>query len=382
MPAPIAFRGAPRRIGFAGLLAALALAAMPGAAPHAQSSPASPPVFYPPPDVRYDWIQLNSDEWLKGELKGLYGYLLEFDSDELELQKFDWADVKAIRTARSQAVRYEGPGGIADLRTAYGVLTLVGRRATIGAGPDAISISREQIVNIAPGSIRERDYWTGHLSLGGNVRSGNSEGADASVSAKLQRRRAESRFVADYQANFSRAGAIQTSNNQRVNSYFDSFMTARTFWRAVYAEYFRDEFQNISGQLSAGTGIGHDIIHTPRTEWDVGAGLGLLRKRYTSVPAGVDPQEDSPALMLSTRFDVDLTKSLEYLFQLNMLLVDERAGSYIQHLSTTLSSDLTSKLDLDLTLQWDRVAKPQPKSDGTVPEKDDYRLIVSVKYEF
>ena len=262
------------------------------------------------------------------------------------------------------------------------MLTLEGGRATIGTGPAALEISRDQIVNIAPGSTHELDYWSGHLMLGGNVRSGNSSGVDGSVGAKLQRRRAESRFAAEYQANYSSAEGVQTSNNQRLNSYFDSFLTARTFWRAIYAEYFRDEFQNISGQLSAGTGIGHDVIRTPRTEWDVGTGLGVLRKRYVSVPTGVDPQETSATLLLSTHLDTDLTPSLEYLFDLRMMFVNERAGSYLQHLSTTLSSDLTRNLDLDLTLQWDRVAKPQPRSDGTVPDKDDFRLIISVDYEF
>jgi hypothetical protein len=35
----------------------------------------------------FDWIQLTSGEWLKGELKVLYNDSLEFDSDELDLLK-------------------------------------------------------------------------------------------------------------------------------------------------------------------------------------------------------------------------------------------------------------------------------------------------------
>jgi len=383
MSVHFATRGASMRFRFLALAAAIVVAAAPEAAVHAQSPPAAAAgAFVPPPDKQYDWIQLTSDEWLKGELKGLYAYSLEFDSDKLDLQVFDWEDVKSIRTAHAQAVRYTGPGGNADLRTAYGVLTMEGDRATIGTGPAALEISRAQIVNIAPGSTRELDYWTGHLMLGGNVRSGNSSGVDASIGVKLQRRRAESRFLAEYQANYSSAEGVQTSNNQRLNSYFDSFLTSRSYWRAVYAEYFSDKFQNIDSQVSLGTGIGYELIRNPKTEWDAGVGLGALRKRYVSVPAGVDSQETSPTLQLSTHLDTDLTSSLEYVFDLRMLFVNERAGSYIQHLSTTLSSDLTHNLDLDLTLQWDRVAKPQPRSDGTVPEKDDFRLIVSIDYEF
>ena len=41
-----------------------------------ENNPWQPPA--PPPD-EFDWIQLTSEEWLKGELKVLYEEKLEFD---------------------------------------------------------------------------------------------------------------------------------------------------------------------------------------------------------------------------------------------------------------------------------------------------------------
>ena len=49
---------------------------------------------------------------------------------------------------------------------------------------------------------------------------------------------------------------------------------------------------------------------------------------------------------------------------------------------TTLESDLISHLDLDISLVWDRVQDPEPAADGTVPNKDDFQLIVGIGYEF
>jgi len=42
----------------------------------------APQVFQPAPPApdTFDWIQLTSDEWLKGELIALYDGRLEFDS--------------------------------------------------------------------------------------------------------------------------------------------------------------------------------------------------------------------------------------------------------------------------------------------------------------
>ena len=44
--------------------------------------------FVPPRDG-FDWVQLTSDEWLKGELVSLYEGTLEFDSDHLGVLEID-----------------------------------------------------------------------------------------------------------------------------------------------------------------------------------------------------------------------------------------------------------------------------------------------------
>lgn len=58
---------------------------------------------------KFDWIQLTSGEWLKGEFKVLYEDKLQFDSDELDLQKIDWKDVRYVRGSGVFTVRFEGP---------------------------------------------------------------------------------------------------------------------------------------------------------------------------------------------------------------------------------------------------------------------------------
>ncbi len=39
-------------------------------------------------------------------------------------------------------------------------------------------------------------------------------------------------------------------------------------------------------------------------------------------------------------------------------------------------------LDLDITLQWDRIGNPQPDASGNTPEKDDFRLGVGFGWSF
>ena len=337
--------------------------------------------FAPPPDSVFDWIQLGSGEWLKGELKSIYDFKMEFDSDELGLLELDLEDVKQVRTARVEAVRFQEPGDDAP-STVYGILTVDEDTVTVGAGENARSLKRSDVISIAKGAERERDRWTGSLSLGANVRSGNSDLSDVNITARVERRRAISRYVAEYLGNFSSAVGIETSNNHRLTTYFDVFKSSRMYWRQVSLEYVRDKFRNIEHQANVNTGIGYDLVRSAKKDWDVTASVGGLYKRFVSVEPGNDIDNLSPSLSLGTRYDQEITKSVDFLFDYRAQIVDEENGSLIHHMLTTVSTEFISDLDFDVTFIWDRVRIPQPEADGTVPSQDDFQMIFGIGYDF
>ena len=96
--------------------------------------------------------------------------------------------------------------------TAFGQVTLIGSTATIGSSPNTTTVTRDQIITIATGTRKEADFWSGEVSIGANIRSGNSDVADGAVTALAERRKADSRFHADYRGNFSRTAGSQTGN--------------------------------------------------------------------------------------------------------------------------------------------------------------------------
>ena len=338
--------------------------------------------FYPPPDTEFDWIQLGSGEWLKGEIKSIYDYQMEFDSDELGLLKIDLEDIKQVRTSRVEAVRFQEPDNGNSPSTAFGLLTIDEDKVTVGTGPDARTIERSDIISVAKSAERERDLWTGSFSLGANVRSGNSDLTDSSIQARAERRRAVSRYVAEYLGNFSSAEGVETSNNHRLTTYFDSFRSTRTYWRMIYLEYVQDKFRNIQHQATVNTGIGYDIIRSSKKDWDITASVGGLYKQFVSVEPGNEIDNLSPALGLGTRYDQEVTSWLDFLFDYRLQVVDEENGSLIHHLLTKISTEFVADLDFEVSLVWDRVRIPQPEADGTVPSQDDFRTIFGIAYEF
>jgi putative salt-induced outer membrane protein YdiY len=338
--------------------------------------------FAPPPDTEFDWIQLTSGEWLKGDFKVLYDYVIEFDSDEMDLQEFDFDDVKRLRTRGMKTVLIEGEGGPRDTTLLRGLLEINDNQVILRRSEHEVQVTRNKVISVADGRKRERDYWSGMLSVGINARGGNTETSDMTIMANLKRRTARSRFNADYLANYSSAADVETANNQRLSGFYDLFLTRKFYWQVLQAEYYRDPFSNIDNQYSVSTGAGYDIIHNSKTEWIVGAGAGYQQLQFVSVEAGEDDQTESPFGTLGMRFDHEVTGNLDFLYDYSMRVLNEDNGRYTHHMVTTLSFDLISDLDLDVSLIWDRVEKPQAAADTTVPKKDDYQLVVSLAYDF
>ena len=344
--------------------------------------------FVPPPD-KYDWIQLTSGEWLKGNLKVLYNKDIEFDSDELELLKLDMEDVKRIRGYGIKGVRLEGPPIVVYGRwkrpepiTIYGELEVTEDKVIVTSGLSSQEFARSDLIAVVSGEDNERDFWSAKINLGLNLSGGNTEQVDYSTIMDIRRRTAATRFVFDFLGNFSRTRGIDTVDNNRLNAYFDVFRTRKRYWRALFGEYFRDPFQNIEYRNTIGSGAGYHIIDTPKTEWDVTVGLAYQKTQFNSVEAGEDPVASTPAFTASTKYETELTKSMDFIINYSFNIVNEASGSYTHHSITTLETELTKWLDFDISFVWDRIKEPTPNADGTVPEPDDYKLIFSLGVDY
>ncbi len=338
--------------------------------------------FAPPPDEKFDWIQIVSGEWLKGEFKVLYDFEVEFDSDELDLLTFDLDDVIQLRTHKSQSLLIEDPALSDDPFVVEGFVNMIKDSVIVTAGEESAEFRRDQVVSIAQADKRQVDLWTGNITMGLNIRGGNTDTIDWNLQALAKRRTALSRVVLDYIGNYSEAERIETSNNHRLSGYRDVFKSRKFFWRQISAEYFSDPFKNIDNQFSLSTSAGYHIIHTSKTEWDVNAGIGARYSKFVSVEQGQNIDNTSPAVGAGTMYDTELSSWMDFLVDYSFQLLNKDSGTYNHHFITTLSTDLTGDIDLDISFVWDRTRDPQPDSDGVVPEQDDYQMIIGFSIDY
>ena len=330
----------------------------------------------PPPPDDFDWIQLTSGEWLKGELKVLYERKLEFDSDKLDLQEFELEDVKQVRGHQIFMVRFEGP------ITVVGMLQVTEDKVFVTVGKERQEFRRDQLIAIAPGEPKEINYWSAKISLGSTFTRGNTEQVQYTSKWDIQRRTSATRFILDYLGNFTTTQGVETVDNQRLNSFFDVFKTRKYFYRPIFGEYFRDPFSNINSRVTLGTGIGYHIIDTPKTKWEVAGGPAYQTTRFESVQPGYASSESTPALVVGTHYDTELTKTLDFEGRYSFQILNEASGRFTHHLLVALESELTRWLDFDISFVWDRTQDPTPREDGSIPDQDDYQLIFAIGVDF
>ena len=341
-----------------------------------QTTPQTPPQVFqpptPPPDM-FDWIQLTSGEWLKGELIALYDDLLEFDSDELDDLTLDWEDVRQVRTGRVVQVRFMD-------RAMTGRLVIDGNSVQLLSDTTQL-FDRAHLVSITPGEPKESSYWSVNSTFGFNLREGNSKQLEANALTSIRRRTVRSRVVLDYVGNYNITDDVSVTNNHRVNGGIDWFVTARFFVRPIFVEYLRDPFQNFANRWTIGAALGYNIVDTSRVSWEFNIGPAYQHTTFVSVEQG-ELEEKTGAIWAGTTYNNELTEDIDYTLDYRFLLVKPEAGRYTHHFLTGLSIDSVGPLDFDISFVWDRVQQPRPDESGVVPRKDDYRLILGLGFDF
>ncbi len=328
-----------------------------------------------PTPKKYDWIQTKSGEWFKGEIKSLYNSKLEFDSDEIGIYTFDFEDVSQIKSFNVMGVNIE------DTAIFSGIIRFKDDKITIIQGDKSFEFNRMKIISFAPKGETEFNYWSGKVALSLDIREGNKNQYDYSAKVNIKRRTSASNLYFDYLGRVSSRDKEETANDHRINQKYDRYITRQFFWTPVFSEYFKDKFQNIESQITAGVGIGYTIVDNEWAEWDISGGPAYTHITYISVTSGSDIAE-SATLELSTKAEIEINSKVDFKYDYKLTWTDKGAGTYKHHMVSTLENELTSWLDIDLTFVWDYLLEPEETANGEKPSKNDYQLLIGLGIEF
>ena len=332
-----------------------------------------------PPADRFDWLQTTSGEWIKGELKAMYSGSLEFDSKKFKLQTLKMEDVAQYLGHGTKRVSIETSTGS---RIVNGVVTMNRLRVNVVSDNVTQSFDRKLLISITPSAFSEAGNWSGKLSFGLNYTRGNTDQTDQIGELLIHRRTPENRLLINYMGQVSDVNDTETVNNHRLNLLYDVYPERGFFWRPIFLEYFHDPFQNIEYRATLGFGAGYHLLDKPGLTWNISGGPAYRVIEYDSVQAGEDSEADTPTLVASTFLDKALTSTVDFKTLYNLSIVNRESGSYTHHARATFSIELTSIIDFDVSLVWDRTRDPRPRADGSVPEQDDIQWLMAVGIEF
>ncbi|MEM9227428.1 MAG: DUF481 domain-containing protein [Verrucomicrobiota bacterium] len=351
------------------------------------------PSWSPQPELDldgYDWIELKSGEWLKGEIEYVYNDKLVFDSDVLDTLSIDWDDIKQIKSNRVMSMSLDdrqtvtgrismedGEIQVTDAEVQDQRFSYFGFNRDVPVAEESkMSVQPQEVVSILPTTEDgEPVRWTVKASIGANFQSGNTDETSISADGKIERRTADTRLSLSFLANYTENNGVTNTENFRADTFFDHTIDRDFFVRTISVEYFRDPFQNISTQLTIGAGVGYHIIDEPGLDWEVVGGPAYQITWFDNVAAGSSNTAETPALVVGTNVEYDITDDLTFIGGYQVVVTNSNSGLISTHFVSSLEYELTDIFDLKTSFIWDRVQEPTARSDGSVPLRDDFYLI-------
>jgi hypothetical protein len=333
----------------------------------------------------FDWVRMVSGEWLKGDMKRMRDDNLEFDSDKLDMQNIDFADVSHVHSPVVNTYVFD------DRISAIGRAVITPEKVIVETIDGTRTFPRSELDSIVAGGEREKDWWSMKLRFGLTLNKGNTD--QLTYDIKFNTRREDEMTLLDltYNASFGQTGGTQNVNRHLGEEDFKVFLSSRWFVVPLFGQLFNDRFQNIQLRATPAAGAGIHIIDKPNVKWDFQTGVGYQYLNYldtTTLPVGSPNPQNDAFIPLYTYADFDITGDVDLTVSWLTNLVVTTIGNTNHTGKADLAIELTSVLDLDIAflyLRTETPAPPPPPADPTVTpdpiRQNDYQLVVGISLE-
>ncbi len=320
-----------------------------------------------------DWVRLASGEWLRGNIERMRDGAMEFNSDEIKLITYDWKKVKELHSPRANTYNFTDG---TDL---------------VGAGDDQrgvrggadgrwmVTRPRSELSAIIEHVRRERNYWSTILRLGLTANAGNTENLTLNAFWQLVREDTFTRAAITYDGTFGTATRAEVANRHLAGGDVDIFVHPIIYVKALTGQLLYDKFQNIRLRAAPATGVGFHLITTYIVNWDLEfAPAGYQYLSLLDPAPGVENPQNDGYMMFRMFADLDFTDDIQLLLEWRTNVVYTTIGNtnHVGNLDFTVR--VTTLLHTNISFLYLRTEQPFPRSDGTVPKKNDYQIVFGI----
>ena len=326
----------------------------------------------------FDWVRVDSGEWLKGKLKEMRDDKLEFESHKFDTQDIDFTDVSEIHSPHVFTYVLE------DQTTAIGRGVITADKVIVETDEGTKTFDRSKLEAILSGGKREKEWWSMKLGFGLTLNRGNNDQLTYDITFNVRREDRLTLLDFNYQASFGRTSGVQNVNRHLGEFLFQVFLKKPWFVVPALAQFFNDRFQNIRFRTTPAAGAGVHIIDVTNVKWDFLTGMGYQYLNYSNASQVTEgnPQNDA-FIPLYTYADFNITDDIELTASWLTNLVFTTIGNTNHTGKADLSIDVTFVIDLDISFLYLRTEDPAPAPDPTAPaiKKNDYQIVVSLSLE-
>lgn len=199
--------------------------------------------------ARADEVRMANGDVLSGRVVKVEGGTLTFETGYSAPVKIDVSKIASIRTDGEVEVHLEGGEVLRGRLVTEDGGVLVEPSAERGAA----SIQWGRVKAINPPS-----KWSGSVTVGGNLQSGNTDRLGASLAAEAVRKAERDRFSMRFIYNYAEEDDEITERNAFGALKYDYFFT-RKVYGLLSLEMLSDEFRDISLRTAVGPGVGYQV---------------------------------------------------------------------------------------------------------------------------
>lgn len=249
------------------------------------------------------------------------------------------------------------------------VKTVEDKKLAVESSPEreATTVAIESVKSINPPPVK----WTGSIAAGGNLQTGNTDRAGASVAIQLGRRTEKDRISFRYLFNYGEEDDEVTSRNHYGDAKYDYFFTPK-FYGYLGAELLNDEFSDTKLRTFVGPGVGYQFWDDPIKSLLFEAGLSYFNwDRYE----GEDTDGVSARLGLDFRYQIFRWLAFNDKFQFYPTIGE--GGLYFFRNEAALTAPLGAGFSLRLANIIDYNSEPERGFKET-----DVQWIAAIQYSF
>jgi putative salt-induced outer membrane protein YdiY len=321
-------------------------------------------------DDTKDWLRLTSGEWLRGDLNWMRNGDFEFDGDKTDLIRKGWSNVDQLHSPQIKTYVFRNRVDAMG----RGMIT---RDEVIVETEDGIkTFPRSELISILKGGQRERDWWVLELGVGFTGAFGNSNQSSINADFGLGRHDQRTSTVLLYEGTFGAANREVNVNRHLGQVGVTLFVSDRFYVVPAAAAFFHDRFANIKFRATPAALGGVQIFDTNRVEWDFECGLGYQFLRAISTEPNVPNPQSDGFIPVRTQWEFDITDDIELDLGWQSNIVFTTIGNTNHIGEAAFIVEVTEIFNLKTEFEYFRTEQPIPREDGSVPQSNDFQLIV------